>query len=419
MDKMMDNPWFLRITALLLAMFLFLSVKTGDESLNAANNGNTTDIIRDIPVEVYYDDDNLVVTGVPETVDMTIEGPSSFVQTAKQLKDFTVFVDLRNLNMGEHEVLVQVENLYEKLDSKIDPAYIEVNIEEKVTRELRVDPEFNDRLLAENFVVTSMKTNPERIQITGAKSVIESISYVKATVGEEDGLNKSFTQKASVKVLDKDLSKLNVTIEPAEVEVTVEIEEYSKEIPISLQQAGTIKDGVVINNLTPKTKTIRLYGNKEIIDNLDALMVPVDVSTLEKSGTMKVKIPVPKGVTKVSKEEIDVEADVTPAPVEEKQNEDDTAQIGSRAFEDVSIVVRGLNESDTYSFIEPEQGQLILTVRGQNPYLDSLEEKDFQLYVDASDASIGENQLDVQVEGLEDGTWTVSSPVVTVNLERT
>ncbi|MET0785138.1 MAG: CdaR family protein, partial [Paenisporosarcina sp.] len=401
MDKLMDSPWFLRITALLLAMFLFLSAKSGDESLNAANNGTMTDVIRDIPVEVYYDDDNLVVTGVPETVDMTIEGPSSLVQTAKQLKDFTVFVDLRNLNMGEHEVLVQVENLYEKLDSNLDPAYIDVSIEEKVTKELRVDPEFNDRLLAENFVVSSMKSNPERIQITGAKSVVESISYVKATVVGDHGLNETFTQKASVKVLDKDLSKLNVIIEPTEVEVTVEIEEYSREIPISLQQTGTIKDGVVINELTPKTKTVRAFGNKAVIDNIDTLIVDVDVSALETPGTLKVKIPVPKGVTRISKEEIEVEADVTPAPADEKIIEEDTAQIESRNFEDVNIVVRGLNESDSYSFLEPENGELLVTVRGNNTYLDSLEEKDFQLYVDASDAPTGENQLDVQVEGLE------------------
>ena len=419
MDKLMASPWFLRITALLLAMLLFLSAKSGDESLNAANSGNMTDIIRDIPVEVYYDDDNLVVTGVPETVDMTIEGPTSFVQTAKQLKDFTVFVDLRNLNMGEHEVMVQVENLYEKVESKLDPAYIEVNIEEKVTRELRVDPEFNERLLAENFVVTSMKSSPERVQITGAKSVIESISYVKATVGGDQGLNETFTQEASVKVLDKDLSKLNVTIEPAEVEVTVEIEEYSREIPISLQQSGTIKDGVVINELTPKTKTVRVFGNKAVIDSLDTLPLDVDVSTLEKSGTIKVKIPVPKGVSRISKEEIEVAADVTPAPVDEEIIEDDSALIESRNFEDVNIVVRGLTESDSYSFLEPENGQLLVTVKGLNTYLDALEEKDFQLYVDASDALAGENQLDVQVEGLEDGTWTVSSPTITVNVERT
>ena len=159
---------------------------------------------------------------------MTIEGPTSIVQSAKQLQDFTVFVDLRNLNMGQHNVMLQVENVSEQLEVTLDPSYIEVNIEEKITREMRVDAEFNERLLAENFIVTGMKTNPERVLITGAKSVVESISFVKATVGGEQGINKTFTQEASVKVLDKDLSKLNVTIEPAQVDVTVKLKNIAK-----------------------------------------------------------------------------------------------------------------------------------------------------------------------------------------------
>ncbi len=317
MDKMMDSPWFLRITALLLAMLLFLTIKSDEENLNAAANGNMTDIIRDVPVEVYYDDDNLVVTGVPETVDMTIEGPTSDVQTAKQLQDFTVFVDLRSMNMGEHNVMLQVENVSDRLQVTLDPSYIEVNIEEKITRELVVEPEFNDRLLAENFVVTTMKSDPQRVQITGAKSVIDSISFVKATVSGDQGIDKTFTQEASVKVLDKDLSKLNVVIEPEQVNVTVEIEEYSKEVPITLRQTGKPKEGVTINELSPSFGNVRVYGNRAAIDDLSVIIVDVDISKLEDSKQLKVKIPLPKGVSKTSESQIEVEADVTPAPVKE------------------------------------------------------------------------------------------------------
>jgi YbbR domain-containing protein len=324
MDKMMDSPWFLRITALLLAMLLFLTIKSDEENLNAATNGNTTDIIRDVPVEVYYDDDNLVVTGVPETVDMTIEGPTSDVQTAKQLQDFTVFVDLRSMNMGEHDVMLQVENVSDQLQVTLDPAYIEVNIEEKITRELLVDPEFNDRLLAENFVVTTMKSDPQRIQITGAKSIIDSISFVKATVSGDQGIDKTFTKEASVKVLDKDLSKLNVAIEPEVVNVTIEIEEYSKEVPITLRQTGKPKEGVTINELKPSFGNVRVYGNRAAIDALSVMVVDVDVSKVEESKKLTVKIPLPKGVSRISETQIEVEADVTPAPVEEL-NADDSA----------------------------------------------------------------------------------------------
>ncbi|MGB2991191.1 MAG: CdaR family protein [Paenisporosarcina sp.] len=324
MDKMMDSPWFLRITALLLAMLLFLTIKSDEENLNAATNGNTTDIIRDVPVEVYYDDDNLVVTGVPETVDMTIEGPTSDVQTAKQLQDFTVFVDLRSMNMGEHDVMLQVENVSDQLQVTLDPAYIEVNIEEKITRELLVDPEFNDRLLAENFVVTTMKSDPQRIQITGAKSIIDSISFVKATVSGDQGIDKTFTKEASVKVLDKDLSKLNVAIEPEVVNVTIEIEEYSKEVPITLRQTGKPKEGVIINELKPSFGNVRVYGNRAAIDALSVMVVDVDVSKVEESKKLTVKIPLPKGVSRISETQIEVEADVTPAP-DEELNADDSA----------------------------------------------------------------------------------------------
>ena len=104
MDKLMDSPWFLRFTALFLAIILFFSVKVEEEKSAGKTAGESMDVIRDVPVEIYYDNENLVVTGVPETVDMTIEGPKNFVQTTKLLKDFNLSVDLTNLTMGEHTV---------------------------------------------------------------------------------------------------------------------------------------------------------------------------------------------------------------------------------------------------------------------------------------------------------------------------
>lgn len=426
MDKMMDSPWFLRITALLLAMLLFFTIKTDEENLNAATNGSMTDVIRDIQIEVYYDDDNLVVTGVPETVDMTIEGPSSIVQTAKQLQDFKVFVDLRQLNIGEHDVMLQVENVSDKLQVRLDPAYIEVNIEEKITRELRVDPEFNERLLAENYIVTGMKADPDRIQITGAKSVVESISFVKATVVGDDGIDKTFTQAASVKVLDKELSKLNVTIEPEQINVTVEIEEYSKEVPITLRQIGSPKDGVTINELTTEIVNVRTFGNKLAIDALKQIVVDVDVSDLESSKQFKVKIPQVKGVSRFAIPQIEVKADVSAAPNEgatpeesaqiERQKEE--INVSVRNFEDVHVEVRGLNERDRFLFVQPKNGQINLTIHGENSIVTNLTASDFQVFVDASEVKNGEHLLNVTVEGPGEVTWTVSIPSITVDVLR-
>lgn len=419
MDKMMDNPWFLRITALLLAMLLFLTIKSGDESTNAGASGSSRDVIRDIPVEVFYDDESLVVTGVPKTVDMTISGPSALVRSAKQLRDFSVFVDLRNLNMGEHaNVKLQIENVSDKLDVSLDPGSIVVNIEERISREFDVDPEINNRLLAENFIVTGMKSDPKTVLVTGPKSVIESISFVKATVTGEKGLNKTFTKEATVSVLDSNLRKLAVEIEPQQVNIKVEIEEYSKEIPVRFLQTGNPLEGVTINDVEPKSSTVRAYGNKDIIDDLEEIIVDVDVSKLEASKTFNVKIPVPEGVSRLSKPEIEVKVDVTPAPVEEENPDEDSAQVKAREFANIDVEIRGLNERDKATFIQPQNGQILLTIRGEDPYLNSLSVDDFKLYVDASEAANGENKLDVKVEGPENVTWTLSIPVITMQVER-
>ena len=436
MDKLMDSPWFLRITALLLAMLLFFTVKSDMESTHNTESSDVTDIIQNVPVEVYYDDDNLVVTGVPETVDMKITGPRSIVLPEKALQDFTVFVDLRNSTIGEHVVRIQHENVSEKLQVVLTPTNITVNIEERISMEFNVEPEINERLLKENFVIRSLQTDPKVIRVTGPKSVIESIEFVKATVTGEQGIDESFTQDTNIRVLDRNLGKLeNVTIEPQEVKVTVDVEEYSKELPLRVRQIGTPKEGVTINGFTPNKPTIRLFGNRTVIDDLSEIFIDVDVSDLVSSKTVTVKVPVPKDVSRVSEKEIKVEVDVTPAPEEEvdpvaeteeatqvepgeETEESVESDIASRDLEDMNVEVRGLNEADTFSFTQPENGQLTLTIRGENSLINRLSASDFQIYVDASNVETGDNQLDVTVEGPENVTWTVSIPTVNVDIQR-
>jgi YbbR domain-containing protein len=431
MDKLMDNPWFLRITALLLAVLLFFTVKSDMESTNNEESSDMTDVIQEIPVEVYYDDDNLIVTGVPKTVDMKITGPRSLVLPTKAIQDFTLFVDLRNTTMGEHVVRIQHENVSDKLQVELSPTTITVNIEERISKEFNVEPEINERLLKENFVIKSMDTDPDRIRVTGPKSIIDNIEFVKATVTGEEGIDKTFTQEANIRVLDRNLGKLdNVTIEPEQVNVTVEVEEYSELLPIRLRQTGTPKEGVTINGMTANINTVRAFGSRTSIEELNEIIVDVDISKLEETGTLDLKIPIPKGASHLSEKQIKVKVDVTPAPEEDPAKEDETAQVGdaeetdtetdvsSREFTGMNVEVRGLNDADTYSFIQPGNGQLNLTVRGEMAFLDNLNASDFQVYVDASGTETGENQLDVTVEGPENVTWTVSIPSVKVDVLR-
>lgn len=408
----MNNPWFLRIIALVLAIALFISVKSDIERDNTNLSSNDVDVIRDIPLEVYYDDENLVVTGTPKTVNINVEGPKQLVLSAKLMKDFKVFVDLRELAIGTHRVPITTENFPEKLNVRTDPVYVDVVIEERISREFNVETDMNESLLADNYVVKSYEVKPQKVTITGAKSIIDSIGYVKATIAVDQDINKSFDQETTVKVLDLDLNKLDVVVEPSSVQVTVEIEEYSKVLPVALVEQGNPKEGIIVNGLTTDTETIRLYGPKSVLDKIDQLNVDVDISKIEKSGSFDMKLAVPEGVTKLSKEVIEITGDVTIAPDPDEEaaaeQEEPVSTIIEKSFEQVAVTVRGLPEKLVSNFEQPTDGTVSVVAKGTAEALDNVQLNNFSVYVEATNSGVGESTLPIQVEGSSDIEWETS-----------
>ena len=452
MDKLMDRPWFLRFTALFLAIVLFYTVQTDVGNINGKAAGNQLDIIREVPVDVYYDNENLVVTGVPETVNVTIEGPINIVQTTKLLKDFSLIVDLRTLTMGKHTVQIKHENISEKLEVRIDPASVDVVIEEQVTEVFQVEAEFNERQLAENFSVVNMEVIPSTIEVTGAKSVIESISFVKATVSGEEGINKSFEQQAKVRILDKDLNKLDVSVAPENVAVKVEVEENNKEVPIVLKAIGTPPDGVVIDSLSTDQDKLILYGPSQVLNEIKEYVVEIDVSKMDGSGTLDVDIKKPKGVSELSISKIAVQVKATvekpgkdsdgkdtpddevasgepdievvkePETDTETESETDTTEdvVSTETinFKNVEVAVTGLDKKFTSTLLQPESGLLTLTVTAEPDIVEKLDIEDFTVSIDASKTAVeGEQVYPVTVKGPKDIKWILSENEVTMKVE--
>lgn len=423
MDKMMDNPWFLRITALLLAFLMFFSVKAEEENNNSAASNTMTEIIEDVPLEVYYDDTSLMVSGVPATVDVHITGPNSMVQATQQIKDFTVFVDLRNLQLGEHRVRVQTENISEQLGVRIDPTFLDVQIEERVTQEFKIDAELNERLIEEGYVLKSISADPDTVMVSGPKSVIDSISFVKATVTEEPGLDSSVTREARVRVLANDLTKLdNVTIEPEVVEVEAVIEEYSKEVPISLTQTGTAREGITVDEIETDVDTVKISGPRNIVDTIEEYEVEVNISGVTLTDTaIEVDLAAPEGTSAVEPGSIIVDADISvdetvlmPEDIDFGLTNPDEA-LGQQIFENLPLEIRGLEEGNKADFLAPEDGLVSLIAYGTEELLGSLNLEDFVVYVDAAE-KMGQHKLAVAAEGLEEAKWLVFPSTATIHI---
>ena len=309
MDKIFDSPWALRITSLIFAVALFFYVQSLTNDGRESNSSLQADILIDVPLEVYYDETNLIVTGLPETVDIKIEGPMQSVMQAKLLKDYKAFVDLNSLLIGEHSVTIQTENFSEKLTVTVDPKIVPITIEERITQEFRVEPELNSRQIADYLVLDSMEVLPQRVMITGAKSVIDSISYVKASVKNDESIQASFKKESNVVVLNKDLNKLDVVIEPQRVEVSVNVKPYTREIPLVLETTGAAEENEIdINNLTLLQNTVEVTGPKKILDALTEVVAQIDLDTITSSGEYEVTLLLPESVTKLKEDAVLIEA---------------------------------------------------------------------------------------------------------------
>ncbi|MDS9472050.1 YbbR-like domain-containing protein [Sporosarcina pasteurii] len=427
MDRLLDSPWFLRFTALFLAILLFYTVKADEGKFENNSSSEDMEVIRDVPVEVYYDNENLIVTGVPETVNVAIEGPVNIVQTTKMLKDFTLYVDLTSLPMGEHQVRIQHENISEKVHVRIDPASIDINIEERITETFRIEPEFNERLLAEGFNLVSMEAQPSTIEVTGAKSVVESISFVKVTVAIDAGVQESFEQEARVRVLDRDLNKLDVDITPENVTIKVDVQENTKEVPIVINETGTPPNGVTINSITPEAASIVLSGPKRILNEIEAFPIDIDVSKIEKSGTVEVKLKKPNDLFSLSRTTVNVKIDATIEGAVEEEEEEEVAEetveevettVETTDVEDVQVVITGLDEKFKGTFVEPVNGLVTITVKAAPDVISKLKKSDFAVSINASTASEeGEEVFPIHVKGPPDVEWTLSMEEATLKIE--
>lgn len=116
MDKFLNYRWAVKIIALLFALLLYVAVnsnqaptpkKPGESFFPTSTTDEAT--LTDIPVKAYYDNENYVVTGVPQTVNVTIKGSTSAVKKARQTKNFEIYADMEHLKTGTHKVELKVK----------------------------------------------------------------------------------------------------------------------------------------------------------------------------------------------------------------------------------------------------------------------------------------------------------------------
>ncbi|WP_040205757.1 CdaR family protein [Neobacillus jeddahensis] len=387
MDKLMDNPWFIKTLSLLLAVLLYFSVSHTGKNLSDVNvpGQQTTATIKDIPVKVYYDTENLVVSGIPNTVDITIKGPMTHVQNAKTLKNFEIYVDLTDAKIGKQKVKLKVKELSDKLKATLKPASVNVTVEERITKEFKVEAEINNSQIDDGYSAGQPVVEPNKVKITGAKSTIDRISYVKATLEEKGKLSETITREARIQVLDKELNKLNVVVDPETVKVTIPIKSNTKTVPINIVKKGNAPSGVTIESIELDENEATVTGSEEVLKNTENVRVEVDISKITESTTLTLPVIISNGITKVTPQTVK-------ATVVVKQPEEKTVT-------SIPINIRGLADTYKAEITDPSSDTISVVAKGS---VAGLKPEDFTVYIDVTGLTEGSHDVTIHVEGPSD-----------------
>ncbi|MDP4103468.1 MAG: CdaR family protein [Bacillota bacterium] len=406
MDKLMDNPWFIKVIALLLALLLYSSVPAQSGSkLSVDVPGDQTEAtITDIPVKAYYDTSNLVVSGLPSNVSVTVDGPLSLVQSAKALRNFEVYVDLTKAKIGNQTVKLKVRNMSDKLKVSVKPSYVNVSVQEKVTKMFKVTAEYNKGNIADGYTAGTPTVEPNKVTISGAKDVIDRITYVKATLALGQSANATVTDDAPVRVLDKDLNKLDVVVEPQTVKVTLPIKNTSKTVPIDIVQKGTPPNGVTISSIDLDTPQATITGDEAVLKSTDHVRVEVDVSQITDNTTLTLPVIIPNGITKVTPE-------LVKATVKIGAN-------GSKKLSGIPIGTRGLASQYKAVFMNPVGQTVSLSVNGPSDKVNAAALGDFSAYVDLTNLTEGDHDVQIQVDGPSGLSWNLDNSTAKITISK-
>ncbi|MBC1801162.1 CdaR family protein [Listeria booriae] len=443
MDRILSNKWSVRIISLIFAAVLFTYItSSSDKTLSMGESGTYVDVINNVPVEVYYDKDKMTVSGAPDTVDVTVTGSKGLVQLAKSQSNLVAYIDLKKAKAGTQNAKIQIKGLSDRLKATINPATAKVTIAEKVTKKYTVDVELNKSVIADGYQAGTAKVKPKKVSITGSQEVLDQIAYVKATISDEKDQKSDFDTTATVSAFDANLNKLDVEIDPGQVDVSVPVSKIGKTVPLRFQQSGNPADKTVtISSLTSEDTKVTVIAPESVTDSIEQITIPIDVTQITGDKTVEVKVPVPTGATSVNPTSVKVNIKTTkkqndqssnndankssgqtpeapaattpdtdtttpPANNDKDENSDDNSDTEdkqvSTEFRDVPITITGLNNSESFNttFIDPVSGKVNITINGTQKEIDTVERSDFNIVANLSNLQEGIHTVPLAVHGL-------------------
>jgi len=273
-------------------------------------NTRSGDLRFNISVDFRNIDDSLVISKVSQkTATVRVSGPKDDLKNVSA-RDIILYVDLNRAQAGEYtdyKIEFIRNEVPEGIDIKIIPDEIKVLAESKISREVKIIPNFSGNA-DKGFYTGKAEIVPEVLTLRGASSLLNEIDLLYTEDISLEGARDTVQKKVNIQ--KPDLENIEYSLET--VTVTVPVISYSDlekaDIPLSVRNG---KKGFTYIIETEKVKIHIIPGkDKKISDYnfsafIDAAKFNGDYSILDKDDKIEWTADVDvKGVNPESRDRI-------------------------------------------------------------------------------------------------------------------
>ncbi|MSQ42352.1 MAG: hypothetical protein EXR65_04875 [Dehalococcoidia bacterium] len=319
--------------------------------------------------------------------------------------NFRAFVDLNQVEAREQFVPVHVEIIGLSRVRLIDvaPSAVTVNLEQLVTKQVRVVPQVVGTL-PRGYALTGTTPDRPQAEVSGARSLVVLVSEVVAPINVT-GLIVGLEQAVTLTAVAEGGGEIRgVTVRPATARVAVSLRQntLSRVLPLEVEVGGQPAPGYRVTAIKITPPSVRAEGAIDVLQGVDALRLQrVDLTGQQADMRIVTRVAPPEGMATA----------VTTAVVEVT-----IAPIVSAVTLPVTVEVTGLRPGFT-ARVTPATVAVLL--EGPVPRLNALAAGTVRAVVDGAALNVG--TVDVRVSPVApDGVAVreVQPALVSVTLTR-
>ena len=388
LEKALSKKSSIIILSLVLAVIVFVIIDRQNTTLLEKN----AEVLYDIPLSATYNDEEYVVEGLPETVDITLIGTKANLYLAKQLPTQDVNVDLSDLKPGVHKVNLKYKQSITSVEYKLDPSEVTVVVSSKKSETRSVESDIvNLNKLDSKLAINNTKLDTDEVIIKGTEDSLSKVSTIKALINVSNMVDpKSGTNTLKdipLIAYDENGAKVDVEMVPSKVTATIEIESPSKTVPLEIEPTGNVIFGKAIKNITSSVQKVTIYGSSKVLDNTNSIKVKIDVNNLKSNKDYTVTIKKPAGIREISEKVVTAKVEL---------DDEVTTELSG-----VKLGVVNLGSNYTAQATSENATEVTVILKGVESIIKNITSSDVEAYVDLEGLGAGDHEVEIKVKGTD------------------